>query len=134
MPLNLITDPWIPAVRDNRLITIRPDQIVGAGVTRPDWPRADLNLACLEFLIGLVFLADPPRDDGDWHERYDSPDSERLRAAPPSLPTSSSPVTVLASCRISNVSRPAPKRPTSTLPTCSSSTVRVRALGKRTRT
>ena len=81
MPLNLITDPWIPAVRDNRSIWIRPDQIGDAGVTRPDWPRADLNLACLELLIGLLFLADPPRDDGDWQERYDTPDSERLRAA-----------------------------------------------------
>ena len=80
MPLNLITDPWIPAVRDNRSITIRPDQIADAGVTRPDWPRADLNLACLELLIGLLFLADPPRDDGDWQERYDTPDLERLRA------------------------------------------------------
>lgn len=80
MPLNIITDPWIPAVRDNRSITIRPDQIADAGVTRPDWPRADLNLACLELLIGLLFLADPPRDDGDWHERYDAPDPERLRA------------------------------------------------------
>ena len=81
MPLNLITDPWIPAVRDNRSVRIRPDQIADAGVTRPDWPRADLNLACLELLIGLLFLADPPRDDGDWQERYDTPDPERLRAA-----------------------------------------------------
>ena len=80
MPLNLITDSWIPAVWDNRSIRIRPDQIADAGVTRPDWPRADLNLACLELLIGLLFLADPPRDDGDWHERYDTPDPERLRA------------------------------------------------------
>lgn len=80
MRLNLITDPWIPAVRGNRSITIRPDQIADAGVTWPDWPRADLNLACLELLIGLLFLADPPRDDGDWQERYATPDPERLRA------------------------------------------------------
>ena len=81
MPLNLITDPWIPVVRDNRPIRIRPEQILDTGVTRPDWPRADLNLACLELLIGLLFLADPPRDDGDWHERYDTPEPERLCAA-----------------------------------------------------
>ena len=81
MSLNLITDPWIPAVRDGALIRIRPDQIAEAGVARPDWPRADLNLACLELLIGLLYLADPPRDDGDWHERFDTPDSGRLRAA-----------------------------------------------------
>ena len=58
MPLNLITDSWIPVVRDNVSITIRPDQIADAEVARPDWPRADLNLACLELLIGLLFLAD----------------------------------------------------------------------------
>ena len=81
MPLNLIKDPWIPAIRDNGSIRIRPDQIADPGVTRPNWPRADLNLACLELLIGLLFLADPPLDDGDWHERYDTPDPERLRAA-----------------------------------------------------
>ena len=80
MPLNLITDPWIPVVRDNRSITIRPDQIADAGITGPGWPRADLNLACLELLIGLVFLTDPPRDNDDWQERYDTPDRERLRA------------------------------------------------------
>lgn len=81
MPLNLITDSWIPAIRDRERVTLRPDQIAEEGVTRPDWPRSDLNLACLELLIGLVFLADPPRDDGDWHERYEKPDPDRLRAA-----------------------------------------------------
>ena len=81
MPLNLITDTWIPVVRDSVSIRIRPDQIAEAGVTRPDWPRADLNLACLELLIGLLYLAAPPRDDGDWHERFDTPDSGRLRTA-----------------------------------------------------
>ena len=64
MPLNLITDSWIPALRGDEQVTLRPDQIAEEGVVRPDWPRADLNLACLEFLVGLLFLADPPRDDG----------------------------------------------------------------------
>lgn len=81
MPLNLITDSWIPAIRDGEPITLRPDQIAEEGVVGPDWPRADLNLACLELLIGLLFLADPPRDDGDWQERYDRPDPARLHAA-----------------------------------------------------
>lgn len=81
MPLNLITDPWIPAIRDHEQVTLRPDQVTEEGVTRPDWPRPDLNLACLELLVGLLFLADPPRDDGDWHKRYEKPDPGRLRAA-----------------------------------------------------
>ncbi len=45
----------------------------------PDWPRADLNVACLEFLIGLLAMADPPKDSEDWEERR-APDPERLRA------------------------------------------------------
>ena len=81
MPLNLITDSWIPAMRDGEQVTLRPDQIAEEGVVRPDWPRPDLNLACLELLVGLLFLADPPRDDGDWHERYQKPDPGRLHAA-----------------------------------------------------
>ena len=81
MPLNLITDPWIPAIREGVRTTLRPDQIAEEGVSRLDWPRDDLNLACLELLVGLLFLSDPPRHDGDWDERYGTPDSDRLRAA-----------------------------------------------------
>ena len=80
MSLNLIVDPWIPAIRDGVPVTLRPDQIAGEGIARLGWPREDLNLACLELLVGLLFLADPPHDDGDWHERYDTPDPARLRA------------------------------------------------------
>ena len=81
MPLNLISDRWIPAIRDGGRITLRPDEIAREGVVRLDWPRGDLNLACLELLIGLVFLADPPCHDADWHERYETPDPGRLRCA-----------------------------------------------------
>ena len=81
MPLNLITDAWIPAVRQGNSTTIRPDEIALQGVERLAWPRHDLNLACLELLIGLIYLADPPRDDGDWHSRYDAPNPDRLRDA-----------------------------------------------------
>ena len=55
------------------------------GWTRPrqrgcpgGWPRADLNIACLELLIGLVYLADPPADVEDW-DRRSAPDPARLR-------------------------------------------------------
>jgi len=79
MPLNLISDPWIPVRRaDGAHAVIAPWQMADAGLAFPDWPRADLNLACLELLIGLVFLADPPADVGDWRARQ-APDPERLR-------------------------------------------------------
>ncbi len=78
MPLNLITDPWIPVLCNGAKAIVRPDQIAERGVERLDWPRADLNLACLELLIGLVYLADPPESTTDHRNRL--PDPERLRA------------------------------------------------------
>lgn len=80
MPFNLIEDAWIPmrsAGGERRII--RPDQIAEAGIERPDWARADFNLACYELLIGLVYLADPPEDEEDWEVRRKG-DPERLRA------------------------------------------------------
>ncbi|MCE2558611.1 MAG: type I-E CRISPR-associated protein Cse1/CasA [Acidobacteria bacterium] len=76
--LNLITDAWIPVrCRSGRRV-IRPDQIAEPDVLRPDWPRPDLNLACLEFLAGLVYLAHPPRGSDD---RENPPKAGVLRAA-----------------------------------------------------
>lgn len=53
-------------------------QMTDPNIAALDWPRMDLNIACLELLIGLVYLADPPEDDDDWAERR-MPDPERLR-------------------------------------------------------
>lgn len=79
MPLNLISDPWIPVIdRQGQRRIIAPWQIADPSLQRPDWPRADLNIACLELLIGLVFLADPPANVEDWEDRQ-APDPERLR-------------------------------------------------------
>lgn len=79
MPLNLITDPWIPALAtDGTRRVIAPWQMADITLERVDWPRADLNIACLELLIGLAFMADPPEDDIDWIERQ-TPDPDRLR-------------------------------------------------------
>jgi CRISPR system Cascade subunit CasA len=79
MSLNLITDEWIPVRRkDGSRVTIAPWQMADDSLEFPDWPRPDLNIACLELLIGLVFLADPPEDVEDWQDRQ-SPDPDRLR-------------------------------------------------------
>lgn len=75
--LNLVTDPWIPVRRaDGRPDTIRPDQIADPGIAALDWPRPDLTLACYELLIGLTYLACPPRDEDDWLDG--PPDAARL--------------------------------------------------------
>jgi CRISPR system Cascade subunit CasA len=77
--LNLITDAWIPVLdKAGRRRVIAPWEMADAGLERTDWPRADLNIGCLEFLIGLVFLADPPEDSEDWEDRAE-PDPIRLR-------------------------------------------------------
>ena len=79
MPLNLILDSWIPVRgRNGNSRVIAPWQMADAELTRPDWPRPDLNLACLELLVGLVVLADPPANVEDWEERRPA-DPERLR-------------------------------------------------------
>lgn len=77
--LNLIRDPWIPVVmHDGTRRTIAPWQVADSGIAALDWPRMDFNIACLELLIGLLFLADPPEDDEDWEARR-APDAPRLR-------------------------------------------------------
>lgn len=84
MSLNLIQTPWIPVLwEDGSRRTIAPWQLAEPGILRPDWPRADLNLGCLELLIGLVYLADPPADVEDWDaRRLGDPDRLREKLAP----------------------------------------------------
>lgn len=77
--LNLISDAWIPVRRkDGSCAVIAPWQMADETLSFPDWPRPDLNIACLELLIGLLFLADPPVDTEDWHDRQ-TPDRDHLR-------------------------------------------------------
>jgi CRISPR system Cascade subunit CasA len=79
MTLNIINDAWIPVLRsDGSRAVIAPWQAADPALAFPDWPRADLNIACVELLIGLVYLADPPRDAANWRARR-TQDPERLR-------------------------------------------------------
>ena len=80
--LNLVKDAWIPVIRRGQSESIRPDQITDPAVSRTDWPRADLNLACLELLIGLVYLARPPAGIDDWHDLKDDPPDLAAALAP----------------------------------------------------
>lgn len=77
--LNLILDPWIPVrcMNGERRI-IAPWEITASDIVALDWPRPDLNIACYELLIGLVFLVDPPEDIEDWDDRCE-PQPQRLR-------------------------------------------------------
>lgn len=78
-PLNLLTDAWLPVRRlSGTRDVIRPAQIVeglagGDPVVSPDWPRADFRIATLEFFIGLLAVAAPPRDDAAWLDGWHEP-------------------------------------------------------------
>ena len=81
MTLNLLTDPWIPVVRNGEISAVCPHQIAEPNVTGVAWDRPDFNLACLELLIGLVSMADPPCGEADWASRVNRPSVERLQQA-----------------------------------------------------
>lgn len=67
MSLNLVHDRWIPVrLANGQKRLIAPHEMADPEIAAPDWPRADLNLACYELLIGLVRLAAPPSDLRDW--------------------------------------------------------------------
>lgn len=82
---NLIRRPWLPVRRQSgALETVTPWQITAGLKTDPilalAWPRPDFNGAALEFLIGLLSTAAPPRDEEDWRAAWDAPPSpEALR-------------------------------------------------------
>ncbi len=79
MSLNLIADAWIPVrCKDGSRRTIAPWEMADDTIIALDWPRPDLNIACYEMLIGLVYLADPPEHIDDWNDRS-TPNPTRLR-------------------------------------------------------
>lgn len=81
MSLNLILDPWIPVVMtDGQRRVIRPDEIANDSLLSVDWHREDLNIACLEYLIGLCFAALAPADLEEWEDGLEIGPAE-LRAA-----------------------------------------------------
>jgi CRISPR system Cascade subunit CasA len=76
--INLICGPqWIrskPGMEGNTFARIKlPIPMYYFPIGRPD-----LNIACVEFLIGLLFMACPPENDEDWEERR-KPDAEGVR-------------------------------------------------------
>lgn len=87
MHFNLIDLPWIPVRRrDGFREAIAPWQMVSDHQTNPvvalDAPRPDFNGALIQFLIGLVQTAAPPKDEDAWFGSYEEPpDPDRLRNA-----------------------------------------------------
>lgn len=84
---SLLENAWLPARRANGQIgRIRPADITADLRDNPvvaiEWPRPDFRLATLEFLIGLLATAWPPRNVGAWVDGWEAPPSpEALMAA-----------------------------------------------------
>jgi CRISPR system Cascade subunit CasA len=88
--MNLLTTPWMPAVRRSGVREkIRPCDVTSQIATDPvvdiEWPRADLRAATHEFLIGLLSTACPPAGDSAWslwHKIPPSPTELQAHFAP----------------------------------------------------
>jgi len=84
--MNLITDAWIPVIRQDARYQIAPWQITESIDTDPilavDAPRPDFNGALMQFLIGLLQTTLAPTDPIEWRDLYDAPPKpEQLRDA-----------------------------------------------------
>jgi len=80
MPLNLITDPWLPVRRlKGGREWIAPAQITADFATNPilalDFPRPDWNAAVTELLIGLLATVAAPLDTRGWADAWAKPPS-----------------------------------------------------------
>ncbi len=85
MPLNLLTDAWLPIRRRSGAGgLIAPSEITSAQDDPPvalAWPRPDFRLAATEFLIGLLATAFPPAFDEDRVDLYRKPPAAAVLAA-----------------------------------------------------
>jgi CRISPR system Cascade subunit CasA len=78
VPFSLLRERWLPfRTRGGSRRWIAPPEIApdsGAdALVAPDWGRADFDSATLEFLIGLLATAYPPKDLRQWTERFKTP-------------------------------------------------------------
>jgi CRISPR system Cascade subunit CasA len=73
--MNLITDKWIPVIRENGSDTIRPWQIseVLNPVIEINAPRPDFQGALYQFLIGLLQTCFAPEDEDAWLKWWEEP-------------------------------------------------------------
>lgn len=87
MSYSLMSESWLPVIRRHSgACFIRPAQIVenieADPVIAVNWPRADFRLATMEFLIGFLAAAYPPKNPRDWERGYATPpDLKMLEAA-----------------------------------------------------
>jgi CRISPR system Cascade subunit CasA len=86
MPFNLLQDPFFPVITRSGLREwLSFAELAEVGADEPvefDWPRADLNIAALEFAIGVATLAFRPQKPSDWVKLWRAPPGpEAIRVA-----------------------------------------------------
>lgn len=88
MPYNLLIDPLAPFVMASgrtrwlAVADIVAGHLDGDYAVEPAWPRADLDTATYELLIGLLSFVMAPKDRKEWRARYRTPPlPEELGAA-----------------------------------------------------
>ena len=77
MPFNLLQNSFFPVLtRSGRRVWLPFSELAASGDDEPldfDWPRADFNIAALEFAIGVATLAFQPLKPMDWERLWDNP-------------------------------------------------------------
>ncbi len=83
MDVNLLNDPWLPfRTREGATVYRPPSAVADPEIVDLALPRADFQGAAYQFLIGLLQTALPPKDHGDWLDRFiEPPDVDELEAA-----------------------------------------------------
>jgi len=87
MAFDLLEEKWLfVRRRDSGPCRIAPWQLTENHQTVPvvalDFPRADLNGGMVQFLIGLIQTAFPPKNEKDWRDLWNSPpEPQALREA-----------------------------------------------------
>ena len=88
MPFNLLEDPFFPIVTrggERRWAAFAELAADEDAAVEFDWPRADFNVAALEFAIGVAALAFRPATPGAWLRLWDdppNPEATRTALAP----------------------------------------------------
>ena len=78
MPINLMTDPWLPVRRlSGKRDIVRPGDITDGFANDPilalEFPRPDWNAAVTELLIGLLATVMAPTDTNAWVDHWATP-------------------------------------------------------------
>jgi hypothetical protein len=72
--MNLITERWLPGrTRDGSSCKFAPHEITNPDILYLDFPRADINVAMPQFLLGLIQVTAAPANNDEWLKGFEHP-------------------------------------------------------------